>query len=233
MKNAIRFTFTLALVMGFALLSTAESRTLKLDDFTKIQLTSSFDVILKQGNQQKVTAEGPTKMLDRLNTKVKNGAWSIYAKKQKGSWSKGYSKESVTIHITIPTLTAIGVTGSGKIKSSHFDVEDLKISVTGSGKLTMEVEAKGTLMTSVSGSGKVKLNGSAKSIKAKVTGSGDIMAEDVSVTTADAHVTSSGDIYIHASESLNAYVTGSGDVHYKGKPSVNSKTTGSGKVKQI
>lgn len=233
MKNVIRFTFTLALLMSFSLFSNAESRTIELDDFTNIQLTSSFHVNLKQGNQQKVTAEGSKETLDLLNTKVKNGTWSIYAKNKNGSWRNGYSNETITINITIPTLTGISLTGSGKIKSSHFNVEELKISVTGSGKLTMEVEAKGALMVSVSGSGKIKLNGSAQSIQAKVTGSGDIVAEEVSVITADAQITGSGDIYVHASESLNAYVTGSGDIHYKGEPNVNSKTTGSGKVRKI
>lgn len=232
MKNLVRFTFVFVLLMSFTLFSSAENRTLQLDDFTKIQLTSAFKVILKQGNQQKVTVEGSKETLDRLNTTVSNNTWKIYSKRKKNSWGD-YSSENLTIYITIPKLEKISVTGSGKVKSSHFDVEDLKISVTGSGKLTMEVKAKGALMTSVSGSGKIKLNGSAQSMKAKITGSGDIMAENVKVNTANAHITGSGDIYIHAAKSLNAHVTGSGDIHYKGKPNVNSKTTGSGKVRKI
>ena len=86
------------------------------------------------------TAKPPKEILDKLNTSVSDGVWKIYDKqKGKKSWSGNSGK--VTIHITIPKLTYIGVTGSGNVKSSNFNASSVKLKVTGSGDIEISLKA--------------------------------------------------------------------------------------------
>jgi len=218
------------LCLTFAFDAQAASRDLDLKSFTGFVLTSHYHVILKQGSKQKVSVEGPQEILNELNTTVSDGIWKIYDKRKgKKSWGKSGGK--VTVHITLPKLTSIGVTGSGDVECSQFNTKDVKLKVTGSGDIKMGLKASSSIIAGISGSGSIKINGSASMFIGKVTGSGSIKAIDMIVNTASAKITGSGNIYIHCKEVMTAKITGSGSVKYKGNPKVESKTLGSGKVK--
>ena len=92
MKKTIQLSLIICLLAGFSLNTYAANRTLELDPFTGFVLTSSYNVVLKQGSKQSVKAEGPKEILDKLNTTVKDGVWKIYDKRKNKSWNSKSGK---------------------------------------------------------------------------------------------------------------------------------------------
>ena len=200
---------------------------LKLDKFLGVDLGISGDVILTKGSTQKVTIEGQQNIIDLLKTDVSNGKWKI-------SFTKNVSNyKDLKIYITIPSLTAVGVSGSGNINSTNSfdDLDDLSIYVSGSGNIDLDVSAR-SMNTRLSGSGNIYLKGASGSQDLKISGSGNIKAYDLKAENANVHISGSGSCQLNVSQKLDAKISGSGDISYKGDPNVKAKVSGSGDVRK-
>ncbi|MBL7793248.1 MAG: DUF2807 domain-containing protein, partial [Saprospiraceae bacterium] len=123
--------------------------------------------------------------------------------------------EKVKVWITVPTLKALSLAGSGDIitKTAFNGLDNLKMDIAGSG--TIEVK------------------GSANSASVDIAGSGDVKAADLETKSVEVSIAGSGDCYIHAVDMLKVSVAGSGDVHYKGRPRVKTSIAGSGEVETM
>ncbi|MBL7792744.1 MAG: DUF2807 domain-containing protein, partial [Saprospiraceae bacterium] len=102
---------------------------LNLDDFHSIGLSISGTVYLSQGNTQKVVVEAQQNIIDLLKKEVKNGNWNIGFQKNGGNYEK------VKVWITVPTLKALSLAGSGDIitKTAFNGLDNLKMDIAGSG----------------------------------------------------------------------------------------------------
>lgn len=219
-------------------------RTINIEHFSSIQLSSHANVYLQKG-PLKVEVEGQDNIIDQLNTDVVSRTWNIRFKKSIRN-AKG-----LNIYISMPELENIHLSGSGNIKgSSTFDgademeltisgsgnlslalkAEEVEATIHGSGDMNLEVEAE-ELSAKISGSGDIDLSGSADEFEGRISGSGDIDAKSFQSKEADISISGSGNCTIGVSKELNSSISGSGDVRYYGNPSVNSKGHGSGKVR--
>lgn len=235
MKKIIQLSCLLFLAISCSTVSLeAASRTLDLSPFTGFAVTNSFNVVLKQGSKQSVRIEGDAKTIEDINTKVVGGVWKIEttSKNDNWSWGKQNNREQTTIYITIPKLTSVSVSGSGKVESSIFDVKDLSLALSGSGKISIPLESASDLAVKISGSGSVSVTGKANSISAQLSGSGCVKGSDLQVQTATARISGSGCVCVNASNSIDANISGSGNVYYSGNADVTSRVSGSGKVKK-
>ncbi|MDQ3192250.1 MAG: DUF2807 domain-containing protein [Bacteroidota bacterium] len=199
-------------------------RTLEIDSFNAIHLSSSQGVTLSQGVEQKIEIKAPENIIELLNTSVKNNIWEI-------SFQECVKAGTIEINITTPTIEAITITGSGSVKSlNNLNVNQMSISVSGSGNADLMLNAQ-EISTNISGSGNVKLNGSATNHKANVVGSGDIKASDFITVETKITITGSGDASVHATKLIEASIVGSGDIEYKDTGAkVITEITGSGDI---
>lgn len=201
------------------------TKNLDLSDFSGISLGIAADVYLTYGNTQSVKVEGQANIIENLKNRVSGDDWHISYKQNVRN------AKNVTIHITIPHLTAVKVSGSGSLEATnHFpNLDELDIKVSGSGKIKLDVGAK-YIDTAVSGSGSIKLAGSTNKHRITVSGSGNVSSYDMETNNSRVTISGSGECKINVREELKATVSGSGDVYYKGNPSVQSKISGSGDV---
>lgn len=194
--------------------------------FHGVDLAGSLDVMITQGPVQQVEVEAQANIAELLTTEVRNGICHI-------TTNKNYSTDKTFIvHITVPAIDHVEVTGSGDVKStSTFNMERMHVGVSGSGDVEIGVAAS-HVEADLRGSGEIKLTGTTTTLDASVKGSGDIKAGGLRSDAATAKVTGSGDITVQAMRTLNAHITGSGDVKYKGAlPTITSSVTGSGEVR--
>lgn len=224
------------------------TETFELDDFDKIELKASYDVIIKQGTTQEVVVEGQQNLIDRVELNVSGS--NLELDLQNGS----YRNMDLKVHITVPTLEKVFNNASGDITIEEFEAEDLEFLIKGSGdinatdiiivsdKMIMDVDGSGDMELDdlvadevdafIDGSGNLEVkDGSTKELEIKNTGSGDMKLFDLQ--SDDCKVTSkgSGDTKVNAMDTLDVELTGSGDVKYKGNPStVDVVDTGSGDV---
>ena len=203
------------------------SKDLNIEKFTGFKLGISGDVILTKGSAQKVRVEGQQNIIDLIKIKVTDNVWKIVFEQNVSD------HKSLKIYITIPTLTEVGLSGSGDITCTNsFDnLNDLNVYVSGSGDMDLNVKAK-SISTKLSGSGNITLNGASDFQEMKISGSGNIKAYDFEVGEASASISGSGNIQLNVSRQLDARISGSGDISYKGDPNVNTRISGSGDVRK-
>ena len=224
--------------------------TLDIASFTGIDAQGSFDVVIKQGATQSVTATGHPNIIDLLKTSVSGDMWLIDLD---ANCLRNYQ---LTIHITIPDLKQVILSGSGNIDVKPFIAqEDLAIDLDGSGNITLEsFDGQGNLSIHLHGSGNITLGdlkGDIQRMTALIDGSGNLIG-DMGATVQDLdiriegsgnyggfglateqcsiRIEGSGDVEVTVNNSLDVQIIGSGDVRYKGRPTITQNITGSGRI---
>ncbi len=199
------------------------SKTLKIDPFDGIKVTSGADVYIKEGVTQSVTVEAQANIIELLETEVRNGLWKI-------GFSKNIRNHSgIKLYITVPRLTEASVSGSGSINGeSSFNAKgDFLVTVSGSGDIVLDINAE-DITGRISGSGSIRLKGNASVLDAEISGSGSVKAYELNVSDCKIRISGSGNCQVDVKENLDVRISGSGDVLYKGQPRISSKISGSG-----
>ena len=180
--------------------------------FTKISFRSAGTVYVKQGSPQKVEIEGSAEVLEKIKTKVEDGKLIIGPEEKWSNWSWG-NDDKVTAYITVTSIEALSVSGSGNmIVQTRVTANALKLNVSGSGSLKVEAEA-GDVDADVSGSGDMELRGKYKTFSSDISGSGEIEMNATIAGLADFDISGSGAVRASGSaQTVKAEITGSGKV---------------------
>jgi len=111
-------------------------------------------------------------MIHRLVVEVKGGKLLIHPRNEKKWWDNwDGSRGNATVQVTVPTLKAAAIAGSGGIDARGVRSESAEVSIAGSGSVS--AQATRTADVSIMGSGDVDLSGGAKCSVSK-TGSGNV-----------------------------------------------------------
>ncbi|TLM95335.1 head GIN domain-containing protein [Hymenobacter jeollabukensis] len=213
-----------------ALRAAADTREVRtVGAFTRVQLAGSMEVIVTQGNAQKVEVVGQPEDVKEVETTVEKGRLRVGTVNHTGmSWRN--FKGPVKVYVTVTTLEGLSVSGSGNLHADNtLTGKAVTVAVSGSGQLRAPLQAE-VVEASVSGSGQMRLNGSTRSLSASVSGSGRIEAAELKASTCEARISGSGNCRLNVAETLDAHISGSGNIYYAGSPRVTSHVAGSGRV---
>jgi len=204
----------IVLLLCVTLISQAQTRdVLKLDEFTRISFRVPGKLYLRQGATQKVEIEGDKDFIKELDIHVDGDRLVIG---REGSWKDwGWhfdDDDRVNLYITIKSLEALSVAGSGDlIAETKFSVQDLDLNVSGSGTLKIDADAKGDVDADVSGSGRIELAGTCRSFGSTVSGSGRVVINETIAERAQFGVSGSGKIEASGSaQQVKTNISGSG-----------------------
>ena len=202
------------------------SRTYQVGAFDKINLTGSPDVRVAVGGQPSVRAEGDAAELERLEIQVVGGELRIGMRP--GTWVG--SHRGIIIHVTVPSLQAASIAGSGDINIDRVQGQAFAATVGGSGDLDVGQLRVGNASFNLTGSGGIRASGGASRIDAAVNGSGDLSLAGFETGDATISVVGSGDVALRATGTASVQLTGSGDVNIAGGARCTIARTGSGDV---
>ncbi len=210
MKNSILYCFLLLSLLLTIEPAFGQGQRIDVGTFSGLGLGISATVYIKKGNTHEVRIDASERLLENVETKVKNGKLSIGLRNKN---MNNYGK--VTIYVTMPTVENLSIGGSGKIvaQNAFQGLKDLDLSIGGSGT--------------------IEFAGSARRVQISIAGSGDIKAAELKVESCQVSIAGSGDAYIEVSEDLDVSIAGSGDVHYRGRPRVKSSIAGSGSLRSL
>ena len=201
-RDVLPGSWTFSGVQGSGVAATS---TRALPHFSGIDLAGSNNVTVVAGAKQSVVVHADSNLLSRVTTQVKAGKLII------GDVGSFTAKSPMYVEISVPSLTALDLSGSGNIT-----VTDLKAS---------------QLTATLPGSGNISAEGSVTRLDISVDGSGDAQCSGLIARNVKAVVNGSGDVFVTATQSLDAKVPGSGTVLYGGyPPQVTTSITGSGVV---
>jgi hypothetical protein len=233
MKKSILLTFIIAALFSAAASAntSGEKETRNVKNFTKVSFGVSGNLYINFGQEFNLTLEGDKDYLDEIITEVSNGRLVI--KKENRSFS--FDNEKVTVHITMPVMDGLSVSGSGhaEIVDAIKDADRLEFGVSGSGKLMVADVTADKMNCNISGSGNIVISGKGNADNGEITisGSGNYTGEQMEIDHLSVRVSGSGNCTCRAGDSLEASISGSGDVYYLGDPKVDARVSGSGKVR--
>lgn len=218
-SRTITFTLAAAALGAVALAGTAGGsaaqaqskaiqRTVEVATFDRVRISGSFDAEVTVGPARSVVAHGAAADVDRLTFAVENGELRIDSK---GRWSLG-RQPPVVVRITVPSLTALALSGSGDLTARGVSAKQFAASLAGSGDLQVE--------------------GRCERASLSVAGSGDLDAGALRCSAVIASVAGSGDLIASASQDAAASVVGSGDIVIRGNPAKRAPSRmGSGDIR--
>jgi len=204
------------------------NQTLDIQELNGFDLFGSFNVILKNGSTQKISAIGQQNIIDQLSNDVNNGIWRV-------ALNEGcYDDYSLTIEIEVPNINEFGISGSGSIQivDEFSALNNLNVFNSGTG----EIFTNDSLLIStflnidISGSGNINLKGKVPSQSITISGSGDYLGFGIESNTCVVSIPGSGNCDVNAINTLDVFLSGSGSVYYHGSPIINSNITGSGTI---
>jgi hypothetical protein len=195
--------------------------------FQRVSVRGAIDAVVKVGPAQGVAVTIDSNLMPHVITRVEDGRLVVETD-ENVNW-KGIAR----VEITMPRLTALGVSGSSDATIEGGAGEDLELSTSGSGEIRWRGEAK-AMEISTSGSGDMTLAGRADTVAISTSGSGDVKGEDFTVRDAEVSTSGSGDVWLRMNGgTLRARTSGSGDVTWSGEGTVaRASTSGSGEIRR-
>ena len=144
----------------------AATQTRTVPSFGAIDLTGSSSVRVHVGPRQTVVINADDNLIDRVTTEVRDGVLVV---SERGSFS---TNSPLSVDVTVPTLTAVGLIGSGTINVVGVTARTFTAELPGSGLLTVSGTTD-QLDATLAGSGNMHLGKlTARSVTATVPGSG-------------------------------------------------------------
>jgi hypothetical protein len=234
MKKGIKIAvgiFAVAFLL-FSQASNAQSKENRnVKGFTRVNFGIAGDLFVEFGPQFSLSLEGDKDDLDEVITEV-SGDKLVIRNENRFNW--GSDNNRVTVHITMPELKGLGVSGSGKAKivDPVTEANELGLSVSGSGHLNASSVTADEIDCSISGSGNITIDkGSADNGDITISGSGNYSGENFGIDHLSVKVSGSGNCLCKAGDTLDATISGSGNVTYAGDPKIDARVSGSGKVR--
>ena len=194
-----------------------------------IEMTGPIDIVIKQGQTEKVTVHTDDNIAPLIESKVTDGVLHIGV--QAGASFR--TKHAIGMTVELSQLGGLKVKGSGDVNCAQFDTELLEITVQGSGNVRFDALRASVLAVLVQGSGDVHLSGTVPKQGYVIEGSGDVDAEELAGRELAVRVAGSGDAKVWATETLAIDIAGSGDVAYRGQPVLSKTVHGSGSVTHL
>ncbi len=233
--NKVKIAFISCLLFFiYSLGANAETEERHVSPFSEVALKIEAEVHIDQGDKQSIEINGSASDIGKIITDVKDRKLTIRFNTRDMLLGKTTSGK-IVINITIPEITAIDLSGSGKIV-----VEDpiksriIDFALTGSGVIDVRHLESEKISATLFGSGQLILAGkqTTESLNIVRSGSGIITANKLKAKEVTIKSSGSGNCYVSPTEKLNVSTSGSGDVFYNGDPAISSRISGSGSIKK-
>jgi hypothetical protein len=140
--------------------------------------------------------------------------------------------EGVTAEITIPSLTALSMSGEPDA-DIHGNVagSDFKLDLSGAGKVSIDNITVDNFLSDISGAGKIEVKGGhVKLASYEVSGAGKIVAYPLQTDETVTSISGAGKGEVSASQKLSVNISGAGKISYKGHPVISKDVSGAGSV---
>ena len=206
-------------------------RSFQVGAFDRIAVSGPYQVDVRTGANPSVTASGPERSIERMIVEVKGDTLRIRPEKRKG-FGLGRSRDyPVRVSVTVPSLAAADIAGSGDISVDRIAGESFEGGIAGSGDLRLGSIEVRRLKMGIAGSGGIRAQGGRAAEAAyEIAGSGDIDAGSIVAQTAAVSIAGSGNVNANATGDTSVDIAGSGDVRIRGGARCRVSKAGSGNV---
>ena len=204
------------------------TETRKVTDFTKLDVSGGFKIVLKQDSSLTLSITADDNLLKYVKTNVDGNVLHIYTKKNMCNSGPMIVNVGVRNLEELKGTGAIEVTGDGKLVT-----KDIAFKLAGASKVTLDLNAA-NVTTEGSGATELYLTGQASSHHIDMSGVGKVHAYDFVVGDYSIETSGAGECQINVLHSLDVHSSGASDVKYKGNPSsINNDKSGASSLEKV
>lgn len=206
---------------------TTETRTLN-SDFDEIDTARGLEIILTNGNSEKVIVEADENLQDIITVEVVNNVLKISTDKNIAS------SATKKVHVTYDNLDGIeSSSGSSVYSNETISAANFDIDTSSGSSINITLNADTVSCDSSSGS-IVSLAGKADNLHASSSSGSVIKATNLKTQNATVKASSGGNINVNTSNILTAKASSGGNVSYSGNPGkINKSDNVSGSITEM
>ncbi|RXK62273.1 DUF2807 domain-containing protein [Lacibacter luteus] len=239
MKKVFSFIVLAIFATGFAaaqdvtVINDKNAEPRKVSSFHGIRVSSAFDVIIKQGNEEAVVVSASEeKYRSRIKTEVVDGILRITYDNE-GVWKWNSENKKLRAYISVKNIDKLDISGATDVKiDGVLKGTNLKVNLSGASSLKGAV-AYESMNIDQSGASDSKLSGSVKNLDVDVNGASDFNCFELVADNCRAVASGASDIFVTVNNDLKVNASGASDVQYKGTASVSDfKTSGASSLKK-
>jgi len=201
-----------------------DTRTYKVQPFTKIHLEGGFKVILEQGSKPGLRIKTDEENFQYINVNSDSHSLSLNITK------KHLDLDELILYITFTQLEEIDIQGGICLETvGYVNLNDFYLHVAGGADIEMNLKANNVKVIGEGGV-KIELEGIANNLSATISGAGYLEADDLKTKRTDCKIEGACAATVYATDYLNASIAGVGKIRYKGNPEVIKRVEGLGLV---
>ena len=205
--------------------------------FSAVELRYFGHLHLHQGPTTSVEIEGDPDVVAKVHAHVVGGTLVLEIG---GTWLERLTSGLLLVahrplhyHVSVPELSRVAVSGTGKVTAAALRADRLEVAVSGTSDVDLDGLDCDELAASISGRGGFTFGGRADRLHLRVSGSGDVDAGELACLDAEVRISGQGNATLRVSDRLDVRISGVGQVHYHGDPTVAQRISGAGGVSQI
>jgi len=186
----------------------------------------SGELIVLQGDAEKLIVTADDNILPYIHTDVKDGVLSLQL--DDNPLSPIYApSEPIKFELTINSLSALDVSGSGNVSVPSLSSENLSLTANGSGSIRFDHLMANSLIYISNGSGITTVNGQVQTQQIGMNGAGIYNAGGLKARQVDTQINGSNEIVVWVLENLNVAGNGNSSIDYYGTPKITTSINGS------
>ncbi len=200
--------------------------------FHAIKLSSAFDVLLTQSNEESVAVSATDpKYLDGIKVEVRDG--TLYIDYDgKGKWNSGNKK--LKAYVSFKQLDKLEADGACDVDIvGEWKANETTIHLSGASDLKGKVSAK-KISLDLSGASDMKVSGSAVELNIEASGASKFQGLELEADYCNAKASGASEIRININKEMSVHASGASDIDYKGKGVIRDlKTSGASSISRI
>lgn len=227
------FATTVATAQDVTVINDKNAEPRKVSSFHGVRISSAFDVIIKQGNEEAVVVSASEeKYRSRIKTEVVDGILRITYDNE-GVWKWNSENKKLRAYISVKNIDKLDISGATDVKiDGVLKGANLKVDLSGASSLKGAV-AYESIKIDQSGASDSKLSGTVKNLDVEVSGASDFNCFELVAYNCRAEASGASDVFVTVNNDLKVNASGASDVQYKGTASISDfKTSGSSSLKK-
>jgi hypothetical protein len=196
-------------------------------DFQEVALEGVGTLVIEQGETESLTIEAEPKVLQRIETEVRDGRLTIRPDRS------FKTREEITYLLSVRQLTHIELAGAGRVEAAQLTADQLRINGNGAGAVVIDSLTANALDVTAAGNVQAELAGTVDSQTVVVSDAARYAAADLDSRIASVTASGAARVTVNVTESLDAQVSGAARVEYIGDPAVTEDISAAGSLTNV
>jgi hypothetical protein len=190
----------------------------------EVVLSTAGALVIEQGSDESLAIEANPTTASKITTTVRGSRLEI------GSPNSIRASESITYRLRVKDLSAIELSGEGRVEAHDLKTSRLKVVSRGAGDVRIDGLNCDDLRVATYGAGSIRLTGTVTSQQVALFGAGGYIADQLRSQDTTVELRGAGRVAVNATGSLDVGIWGNGVVEYTGNPRLNQSVSGIGRV---